>query len=154
MIPVNQVILGGDPLLSGSVIGNSLDDQLQMLEKYKQNLEAARQLKQQIQQPLPQPLTSSQKLIWDDIDAEVAPMTEEQKGKLFQDEDYTETYNKLQGMVNTEILNLVKGRIVDATFIEAPTSTKNKDKKRDPDMASGKKGNVWHFGMKMHISYR
>lgn len=111
MIPVNQVILGGDPLLGGSVIGNSLDDQLQMLERYKQNLEAARQLKQQIQQPLPQQPVPSQKLIWDDIDAEVAPMTEEQKGRLFQDEDYTETYNKLQGMVNAEILNLVKGRI-------------------------------------------
>ena len=51
-----------------------------------------------------------------------------------------------------EGLSLVKGRIVDATFIEAPTSTKNKEKKRDPQMASGKKGNVWHFGMKMHIA--
>lgn len=40
MIPVNQVILGGDPLLGGSVIGNSLDEQLQLLERYKQNLEA------------------------------------------------------------------------------------------------------------------
>lgn len=49
MIPVNQVILGGDPLLGGSVIGNSLDEQLQLLERYKQNLEAAKQMKQQIQ---------------------------------------------------------------------------------------------------------
>lgn len=51
MIPVNQVISGGDPLLGGSVIGNSLDEQLQLLERYKQNLEAAKQMKQQAQQP-------------------------------------------------------------------------------------------------------
>ena len=48
-------------------------------------------------------------------------------------------------------LKLSTGRIVDASFIEAPNSTKNKEHKRDPEMASGKKGNVWHFGMKMHI---
>lgn len=38
-------------------------------------------------------------------------MTDEQKSRLLQDEDYVETYNKIQNMVNTEILNLVKGRI-------------------------------------------
>lgn len=43
------------------------------------------------------------------------------------------------------------GTIVDATIISAPTSTKNKEKKRDPDMHQTKKGNEWHFGMKMHI---
>lgn len=36
MVPVNQVILGGDPLLESSIIGNSLDEQLQMIERYKQ----------------------------------------------------------------------------------------------------------------------
>lgn len=40
--------------------------------------------------------------------------------------------------------------IGDATFIEAPHSTKNKDHARDPEMASGKKGNTWHFGHKVH----
>lgn len=108
MIPVNQVILGGDPLLGGSVLGNSLDEQLQLLEKYKQNLEAAKQMKQQaqaVQQVAPQ------KLIWDDIDTEIEPMTDEQKSRLLQDEDYMETYTKIQSMVNAEILNLVKGRI-------------------------------------------
>lgn len=109
MIPVNQVILGGDPLLGGSVIGNNLDEQLQLLEKYKQNLEAAKQMKQQLQQPTSQP--TSQKLIWDDIDAEVEPMTDEQKSRLLQDEDYAETYTKIQNMVNAELLNLVKGRV-------------------------------------------
>lgn len=109
MIPVNQVILGGDPLLGGSVIGNNLDEQLQLLERYKQNLEAAKQMKQQLQQPTSQP--TSQKLIWDDIDAEVEPMTDEQKSRLLQDEDYAETYTKIQNMVNAELLNLVKGRV-------------------------------------------
>ena len=43
------------------------------------------------------------------------------------------------------------GTIVDATIISAPSSTKNKDKARDPEMHQTKKGNEWHFGMKMHI---
>lgn len=80
-----------------------------MIERYKQNLEAAKQLKQQtqvVQQPI-----AVQKLIWDDVDAEIEPMTNEQKSKLLQDEDYVETYTKIQSMVNSEILNLVKGRI-------------------------------------------
>lgn len=110
MIPVNQVILGGDPLLGGSVMGNSLDEQLQLLERYKQNLEAVKQMKQQAQQPmLQQP--APQKLIWDDIDAEVEPMTDEQKSRLLQNEDYVKTYTKIQNIVNAELLNLVKGRV-------------------------------------------
>lgn len=46
---------------------------------------------------------------------------------------------------------LKEGTIVDATIIEAPASTKNKQGKRDPEMHQTKKGNEWHFGMKMHI---
>jgi len=41
--------------------------------------------------------------------------------------------------------------VVDATIIEAPSSTKNKDKSRDPEMHQTKKGNQWHFGMKTHV---
>jgi len=41
--------------------------------------------------------------------------------------------------------------IVDATIIEAPPSTKNEQKARDPEMHQGKKGGGWHFGMKAHI---
>jgi IS5 family transposase len=41
--------------------------------------------------------------------------------------------------------------IVDATLIAASPSTKNKDKKRDPEMHQSKKGNDWHFGLKAHI---
>lgn len=43
------------------------------------------------------------------------------------------------------------GSIVDATFIEAATSTKNEAHERDPEMHQGKKGNNWHFGLKAHI---
>lgn len=43
------------------------------------------------------------------------------------------------------------GTIVDATIIAAPSSTKNASKERDPEMRSTKKGNQWHFGMKLHI---
>ncbi len=106
MGPVNQVILGGDPLLGGSVLGNNLDAQLQMLEKYKQSLEAAKHTMQQqavIQQP--------QKLIWDEIDIEVEPLTDEQKNMLFSDNEYAETYALIQGMVQSEILNMVKAKI-------------------------------------------
>ena len=48
-------------------------------------------------------------------------------------------------------LLLKAGTVVDATLIAAPTSTKNKDKVRDPDMHSSKKGNQRYFGMKAHI---
>jgi IS5 family transposase len=44
-----------------------------------------------------------------------------------------------------------KGTIVDATIINAPSSTKNKEGKRDPDMHQTRKGNQWYFGMKAHI---
>ena len=71
MIPINQVILGGgDPLLGNSMVGNSLDEQLQLIEKYKQNLEAAKQLRQQVQ-PAQQPISQPQRMIWDEIDAEL-----------------------------------------------------------------------------------
>jgi IS5 family transposase len=48
-------------------------------------------------------------------------------------------------------LKVSRGTIVDATIIDAPTSTKNKDKARDPDMHQTRKGNQWYFGMKTHI---
>ena len=48
-------------------------------------------------------------------------------------------------------LLLKEGSAVDATLIAAPSSTKNKEGKRDPEMHSSKKGNQWHCGMKAHI---
>ena len=44
-----------------------------------------------------------------------------------------------------------RGTIVDATFVEAPASTKNREGARDPEAHQGKKGNTWHFGYKAHI---
>ena len=48
-------------------------------------------------------------------------------------------------------LLLKKGTIVDSTLISAPSSTKNAERKRDPEAHSTKKGNTWHFGYKAHI---
>jgi IS5 family transposase len=48
-------------------------------------------------------------------------------------------------------LLLKSGTAVDATLISAPSSTKNAESKRDPEMHQTKKGNQWYFGMKAHI---
>ncbi len=48
-------------------------------------------------------------------------------------------------------LKVGTGRVVDATIIGAPSSTKNADKQRDPEMHQTRKGQQWFFGMKLHI---
>lgn len=48
-------------------------------------------------------------------------------------------------------MKINSGTIVDATIIDAPTSTKNSTKTRDPDMHQTRKGNEWYFGMKLHV---
>lgn len=48
-------------------------------------------------------------------------------------------------------LMLKEGTIVDASIVSAPSSTKNQQGERDPEMHQTKKGKDWHFGMKMHI---
>lgn len=48
-------------------------------------------------------------------------------------------------------IKISRGTIVDASIISAPSSTKNKEKKRDPEMHQTRKGNQWYFGMKAHI---
>ena len=62
---------------------------------------------------------------------------------------------KIFALINQYLLSkglrLSKGTIVDATIIEAPSSTKNATGTRDPEMHQTKKGNNWHFGMKAHI---
>ncbi len=62
---------------------------------------------------------------------------------------------QILGAVNATLaakgLLLKSGTVVDATLIAAPSSTKNKDGQRDPEMHQTKKGNQWHFGMKAHI---
>jgi IS5 family transposase len=62
---------------------------------------------------------------------------------------------EILGRVNAYLtrkgLMLKRGSIVDATIIAAPSSTKNAEGERDPEMRQTKKGNQWHFGMKAHI---
>ncbi|MBN0856637.1 IS5 family transposase, partial [Pseudomonas aeruginosa] len=57
----------------------------------------------------------------------------------------------INGYLGDRGLSLRQGTIVDATLINAPSSTKNKDGKRDPEMHQTKKGNQYYFGAKAHI---
>ena len=60
-------------------------------------------------------------------------------------------FEQVVALLEAKGLLLKKGTIVDSTLIAAPSSTKNKDRKRDPDAHQVKKGNEWHFGYKAHI---
>ncbi len=64
----------------------------------------------------------------------------------------TAVFDEINAHLAAEGLTYRKGSIVDASIIEAPTSTKNQAGERDPEMHQTKKGNQWHFGMKMHIA--
>ena len=54
-------------------------------------------------------------------------------------------------MLSERGLLLSGGTMVDATILHAAPSTKNKARKRDPEMHQTKKGNQWYFGMKIHV---
>jgi IS5 family transposase len=60
-------------------------------------------------------------------------------------------FEKTQRYLTEKGLLLREGTIVDATIINAPSSTKNRDNARDPEMKQTKKGNQWYFGMKAHV---
>jgi IS5 family transposase len=60
-------------------------------------------------------------------------------------------FAKVGEVLQAQGLKVGTGTIVDATIIGAPSSTKNKDKQRDPEMHQTRKGKQWHFGMKLHI---
>ncbi len=57
----------------------------------------------------------------------------------------------INGHLASQGLRLREGTIVDASIIEAPSSTKNRVGERDPEMHQTKKGSEWHFGMKVHV---
>ena len=59
--------------------------------------------------------------------------------------------DEINAQLELQGLRLREGSIVDASIIEAPSSTKNRTGERDPEMHQTKKGNQWHFGMKVHI---
>ena len=58
---------------------------------------------------------------------------------------------EINAHLESQGLRLQEGTIVDASIVEAPSSTKNRAGERDPEMHQTKKGNQWHFGMKAHI---
>ena len=62
---------------------------------------------------------------------------------------------QILGTVNLHLqakgVRITTGTIVDATILHAPTSTKNREQQRDPEMHQTKKGNQWYFGMKAHV---
>lgn len=60
-------------------------------------------------------------------------------------------FAKVGQVLQARGLKVGTGTIVDATIIGAPSSTKNKDKARDPEMHQTRKGQQWYFGMKLHI---
>lgn len=112
MVPVNNVFLGSpDPLL-GTVVDPStgLDERMAMLEAYQKKLAELKQARAQMNQVKAQTPEATPSL-WAEIDAEVYPLSDEQKMRLAQDEDYAQNDFAIQQLVQTEILNLVKGKI-------------------------------------------
>lgn len=101
MYPVNQVILGGESMLTNL---DDIDLQIQKMEAYRQRLK-------QIKDSQNYPVQQSKKLIWDQIDEEISPMSNEQRNRLLQDNEYVEIYNELQAIVQSELLSLVKSKI-------------------------------------------
>jgi IS5 family transposase len=72
--------------------------------------------------------------------------------RLLEENNLTERiFTAINTVLAAKGLLLKEGTVVDATIIEAPSSTKNKDGTRDSEMYQTKKGNQWHFGMKAHI---
>lgn len=59
-------------------------------------------------------------------------------------------FQEIGALLQEKGLLLKQGTIVDATIISAPSSTKNKERSRDPEMKQTRKGNTWYFGMKVH----
>ena len=60
-------------------------------------------------------------------------------------------FEMTRGYLSEKGLLVREGTIVDATIINAPASTKNASRTRDPEMKQTKKGNQWYFGMKAHV---
>lgn len=91
MTPVNQVILG-NPLLTQE----DLNSKLELMKQYEAKLMS-----------LNKPNT-----IWDDIDRELKSMTDNQKRKLSENSDYVKIVSSLQEIVQDELMNLVKDKIL------------------------------------------
>jgi IS5 family transposase len=71
---------------------------------------------------------------------------------LLEEHDFgKEMFASVGALLQANGVKVSGGTMVDATLIAAPPSTKNEEKARDPEMHQTKKGNQWHFGMKLHI---
>lgn len=91
---------------------NSIDEQIAFLQSQKQAINEAYR-----RNAIPNAnngTTQNQQVptqgIWDAIDAEIAPLTQEQQNILLSNQDYVNNYNALQSMVQAEVLNLVRGK--------------------------------------------
>jgi hypothetical protein len=104
MMPINQITIGGDPLLGTP--GYNIEEQLRQLEARKQALESMKQLN---------PQAIQQSVLWDSIDSEIKVLSQDQLSRLFENQEYIATYTRIQELVNTEIINLVKARIENTT---------------------------------------
>lgn len=90
--PINQVFLG-DSVLSNP----NLDSQIQFLKNYEERLKSLKD--------------TSENSIWNKIDNEINTLTDEQKHKLFEKQEYIELNAQLQNKVQMELLCLVKSKI-------------------------------------------
>jgi len=71
---------------------------------------------------------------------------------LLEENDFgKEMFARVGALLQANGVKVSGGTIVDATLLAAPPSTKNEEKARDPEMHQVKKGNQWHFGMKVHV---
>lgn len=92
--PINQVFLGSNSLLSDS----NIDAQLQVLKSYEEKL---KNYKTEV----------TDNSIWNKIDLEISSLTDDQKQKLFNKQNYINLNSQLQNKVQIELLNLVKSKI-------------------------------------------
>jgi hypothetical protein len=104
MMPINQITIGGDPLLGTP--SYNIEEQLRQLEARRQTLESMKQLN---------PQAIQQSVLWDSIDSEIKVLSQDQLSRLFENQEYITTYTRIQELVNAEIINLVKARIENTT---------------------------------------
>lgn len=98
---------------------------------------------------------SFREFVW--IDLEVDPVPDATTLSLFRNHlNKNGLQEQMMNAINTQLkkqwIILTEWRIVDATIIHAPSSTKNKDRKRDPEMSSTKKWQQYHFWLKVWIA--
>ena len=97
MYPVNQVILGNpDPLLTSP---GDIDSQMQWIKQYEARLKQI------------QTTGTLHTPIWDQIDQEMNMLTDSQKRRFFENEDYVKNNQEIEQLVQIELLNLVKSKI-------------------------------------------